>query len=78
MFTSIEQLALNIETFLDDEKGFDSIADVYAVLGNICRDKAEHVRAGWQDEVLAYLWERFAKACDTAGLAFDNAVKRID
>jgi len=32
------------------------------VIEDVCNDKAEHIRANWQDEQSAAVWERFARA----------------
>jgi hypothetical protein len=78
MRTPLEQLSEDIEAYLDSQDGFSSLSDVYAVIGDVCRAKAEHVQEAWQDDGLAYLWERHAKACDKAREAFEREQRKID
>jgi predicted glycoside hydrolase/deacetylase ChbG (UPF0249 family) len=73
-----KQLAEAIEAYLDKHQGFDSLADIYPVIADICREKADHVRSSWQDEGLAHLWERYGNACDSARNAFEKAQLKID
>jgi hypothetical protein len=67
-----------IEAYLDSGNGFESLSEVYPMIADLCREKADHVRSNWQDEGLAHLWERFAGACDSARNAFEKAALRID
>lgn len=55
-----KQLTLeeNLE-HLVDHAGLYSVAEA---LEKICHEKAEHVRANWQDNVSAKNWERAGKA----------------
>lgn len=44
------------------------IGAVLEALAEICREKAEHLRENWQDEVSARMWDRRASALErTAG-----------
>ena len=43
--------------------------DIYTVvytLSRICGEKADHLRANWQDRVTAKEWDKAAKSLDTA------------
>ena len=51
-----------LETLIDAH-GVDSILES---IGIVCRDKADHIRSNWQDNVLAGQWERVAKKIDDA------------
>ena len=47
---------------------------VLELLGEVCHDKADHLRTNWQDEVQARAWERSAKVLDKAS-ASDKLVR---
>lgn len=51
-------LAEQLEQLIDKY----SIADVLAVIGDICEVKAEHVLVNWQDEGIALKWQAIAEA----------------
>jgi len=50
----------DLETLVD-RIGLNSLVQLLAV---VCEEKANHLRANWQDEVSAKAWERSAKALD--------------
>lgn len=59
----------NIATLKADmEKAIDdmSVSIVLQALAEICHEKAEHVRAEWQDETTARWWERKAALVEKA------------
>lgn len=41
-----------------------SLAEVLDMIGTICSEKGDHIRANWQDEPLARRWERAGQRCD--------------
>ena len=41
----------------------------------VCEEKAEHIRANWQDRKTAAFWDRAGKACGAAARA--NAVRDV-
>ena len=45
-----------------------TLLDTVAALELMCYEKAEHLRANWQDEAGAKQWEKAAKALYTANL----------
>ena len=47
---------------------------VLELLGEVCCDKADHLRTNWQDEAQARAWERSAKVLDKAS-ASDKLVR---
>ena len=49
-----EQIKTELEAILDSSK----LEWVIEALGQICWQKAEHIRANWQDEELAQRWEK--------------------
>ncbi len=51
------ELMAELEKLVD----LHGIARVIENLGEICMEKAEHVRANWGDRQLAYSWEALAK-----------------
>jgi len=40
-----------------------SVADVLFDLEAICLEKADHIRANWQDSVTAKNWDKAARVC---------------
>ena len=56
-YTYSEAMQNELETMLD-EKGMGALLDA---LQCVCMDKAEHLRANWQDNTAGQAWE------DTAG-----------
>lgn len=60
-----DQLERIIDTF--------GVASLTAQLSDIAYEKAEHIRANWQDEPLAKAWERLAVTLNTSHLK----VKRV-
>lgn len=40
------------------------LAHVLTCLGNICGEKAEHIRANWQDKATARPWDKWGKRFD--------------
>lgn len=51
-----------LETMLDNV-GLTALLDM---LGEVCHEKAEHIRTNWQDEGNAKTWDRAAKVCERA------------
>ena len=43
---------------LEDILDKSSMRNVLDALGEICYEKAEHIRINWQDEPLAKLWDK--------------------
>ena len=66
---SEDQMAYNSEAMNALEGMIDAagLRNVVWALASICRDKEEHVRHVWQDEVTAKTWERDARKLDHAG-----------
>lgn len=48
------QLMEKLEALVDAE----SLSSIVECLGDICGEKADHLRANWQDEHTAKLWEK--------------------
>lgn len=48
-----------------DKMGLSTVRDI---LVGICHEKAEHIRANWQDDELAARWERTAQTFENAKL----------
>lgn len=42
------------------------LKNVLAMLSTICGEKAEHVAVNWQDASAAKVWDRHARAIDSA------------
>ena len=57
MANSPEELALKLETILDDS----TFHQVLEALVNICNKKEEYIRANWQDERTAKDWADIGK-----------------
>lgn len=55
-------IAEQIEAMIDQA----SVLDVLTALEIVCGEKADHIRANWQDKVLANAWDRASKVCGTA------------
>lgn len=53
---TINETSAALEALLD-QPGMTVPALLYA-LASVCSDKAEHVRANWQDEALGKAWDR--------------------
>ena len=51
------------------------LSTILGSIAQICFEKAEHIRANWQDEPLARAWDRVGKALDRA--AADKRVKEV-
>lgn len=62
---SIAELANELET-LTDVNGIKTVLDT---LGTVCREKADHLRTNWQDDLTAKAWETVADKIDKATLA---------
>ncbi len=43
-----------------------SLANVLAALAEIAREKADHIRSNWHDNVTAREWDRAARTIETA------------
>jgi hypothetical protein len=43
-----------------------SVHAVLLDLAFICGEKADHIRANWQDPVTAKAWDKASKVCDAA------------
>jgi hypothetical protein len=52
-----------------------SLETVLQNIGNICVEKAEHIRTNWQDDPLARLWQLAGMRADTC--AGSSAVHRV-
>lgn len=61
------ELAEQVERLVDAT----TLSAVLRALTEVCRGKAEHLRANWQDEATARSW-------DYAGRVIDRAESRID
>jgi hypothetical protein len=51
-----------LESLIDQS----TLPEVLADLAHVCGEKAEHLRANWQDEVTARQWEKAADCIDKA------------
>jgi len=60
-----------LETIIDRS----TLHHVVETLADICREKAEHLRANWQDEAAARTWEKAALKLD--GAAMCNWIRAI-
>jgi pyruvoyl-dependent arginine decarboxylase (PvlArgDC) len=59
-FQTDREMAEKLETMMD-HRSLNSVLDV---LATICREKAEHIRANWQDAATARPWDRAARRID--------------
>jgi ElaB/YqjD/DUF883 family membrane-anchored ribosome-binding protein len=66
-----EQIKTELEAILDSSK----LERVMEALGEICCEKAEHIRANWQDEALAQKWERAGNKL--AGVSINHLISRV-
>ena len=62
MTTDIETQLEKLERIVDSE----GLGETLDALRDICFGKAEHIRANWQDRVLANTWERIGNRLDRA------------
>jgi hypothetical protein len=64
--TYIAVTCANLETALEaliDRHGLTHVVNTLAVL---CTEKAEHIRANWQDRITAKAWETDGRTLDKA------------
>lgn len=61
---NIDTVSEQLETLVD-KHGMEAIA---AYLASMCREKADHIRTNWQDEMLARAW-------DMQGVTMERASK---
>lgn len=57
-----QRIEAQIEAYMDS----NSVEAVLDAVATVCREKAEHVRAQWQDEPSAKTWECQARSIDYA------------
>ncbi len=58
-----ESLTDRLESMIDRH----GLTHVLIGLGLVCHEKAEHLRANWQDRESAKQWYRAGNVCDAAG-----------
>ena len=69
-----------LERILDSiEEGRNGVAPqiVTDLLSEICTEKAEHVRTTWQDNVLARVWDRYARQFNSTAIRLEGAQGRM-
>ena len=57
----MESLKEELERMVDEH----GVVRIFAMLSELCQDKAEHVRTCWSDEELACRWEKLARRIET-------------
>jgi hypothetical protein len=62
----------DIKDELEKQIDRSDLRTVVELLLEICYDKAEHLRANWQDEVSAKTWEKDAKMLDKIAGKLEN------
>jgi len=62
------EIDTRLETLVDDV----GLTGIVNALSEICLAKAEHLRANWQDESSAEIWERDAAALSEVTLSLEN------
>ena len=67
----VQELADQLESLVDKH----NLATVLDALGQVCSEKAEHLRSNWQDDATAYCWD-MAAAC-MLNTAQTRAVKTV-
>lgn len=63
-----QQIEFTLEEFIDQ----CGLQGVLAMLANVTREKAEHIRCNWQDRALAAMWDEAARAIDHASVAAEK------
>jgi hypothetical protein len=66
MKTTTPQARRLLEGLIDSH----GLSSVLEMVSEVCEDKGDHIRADWQDEVLANQWE-------TAGMRVYRAAERV-
>ena len=67
-FTETSEATMALEKMVDDT----DLSTVIYALSNICRAKAEHLRANWQDAQSAKVWDRDAAVLDKLPSKLNN------
>jgi hypothetical protein len=66
-----QEFELMVEEYIDSS----NVANALDAIATVCREKAEHIRANWQDQATANNWDVVAKRIDTAiGTAMDRDI----
>ena len=70
--------SMNETTWNIDKEQIEGIIDRVGLLsfvdmvGDICEEKADHIRSNWQDENLAKVWDKRAKVMQSARIKITN------